>query len=79
MIIPTHDWCALTTQAIEGVLASVLVGNAEVIVVGDASTDANLTVLGERYGRDTPMRFLYSGVRVRNGLRTVASAGAGWL
>jgi len=60
VIIPTHNRCALVERAIDSILAGTLGSDVQMIVVDDASTDATVQVLGEKYGHDTRVSLLRS-------------------
>ncbi len=60
VIIPTHNRCALVLRAIDSVLGNAEVGEVEVIVVDDGSTDATTRVVQETHPHDARVRTLRS-------------------
>jgi glycosyltransferase involved in cell wall biosynthesis len=56
VIIPTHNRCALVERAVESVLTAATGIGMEVIVVDDASTDATVRVLREKFRHDARVR-----------------------
>lgn len=61
VIIPTYNRAALTVRAIESALACSFAGNVEAIVIDDASTDATMETLRERYSHNPYVRLLHLG------------------